>query len=39
MAGKRHRSAVSGEFVTESYAKRHKKTTVSETIKKPKGKK
>jgi len=42
MGGKRHRSAVNGEFVTESYAKRHKRTTVSETIKKPtkpKGKK
>jgi hypothetical protein len=30
---KRHRSADTGKFVTERYAKRHQKTTVSETVK------
>lgn len=30
---KANRSAVSGEFVTETYAKKHKKTTVEETVK------
>lgn len=29
---KRHRSADTGRFVTESEAKRHPKTTVSETV-------
>lgn len=32
---KRYRDAESGEFVTEEYAKKHPKTTVSETIKNP----
>lgn len=30
---KANRSAVTGKFVTEKYAKTHPKTTVSETIK------
>ena len=34
----RHRSAVSGKYVRESYAKKHPKTTVKETDK-PKKKK
>jgi len=29
-----HRSAITGEFVTESYVKKHPKTTVTETVKK-----
>jgi hypothetical protein len=29
-----NRSAVTGKFVTEQYAKRHPKTTVKETVKK-----
>lgn len=28
-----HRSAITGRFVPENYAKRHPKTTVTETIK------
>lgn len=35
---KRYRDAGDGEFVTKAYAESHKKTTVSETIKKPKPK-
>jgi len=31
--GKRHRSAVTGQFVKKDYAKKHSKTTVSETVK------
>lgn len=31
---KRHRSAVSGKFVKKSYADKHKKITVAETVKK-----
>lgn len=38
--GKSHRSAVTGQYVTEKYAKSHPKTTVSErtfkSSKKPK---
>lgn len=30
--GKKHRSAVSGRYVTEKYSKSHPKTTVSERI-------
>lgn len=30
------RSAISGHFVTKKYAESHKKTTVVETVKKPK---
>jgi len=30
-----HRSAVTGRFVTQEYAKRHPKTTVTETSKAP----
>lgn len=33
---KANRSAKSGRFVTEAYAKAHKSTTVKETIKKKK---
>lgn len=29
-----NRSAVSGQFVTEDYMKKHKKTTITQTIKK-----
>lgn len=29
----RYRSAVNGQFVTDSYAKRHPNTTVKETVK------
>lgn len=29
------RSAVSGRYVTKSYSKKHPKTTVNETVKKP----
>ncbi len=29
------RSAVSGKYVTKAYAKKHPRTTVNETIKKP----
>jgi hypothetical protein len=40
---KQHRSAITGQYVTEQYAKRHPKTTVSEQVKPstppPKGKK
>ena len=36
---KRSRSAVTGKFVKKSYAKRHPKTTVNETVKKSGGKK
>lgn len=36
---KKHRSADTGQYVTESYAKRHPKTTVAETAKKPSPKK
>jgi len=32
---KSHRDAGTGQFVTENYAKRHPKTTVTETIKNP----
>ncbi len=32
------RSAITGKFVKESYANKHKKTTVVETVKKPKKK-
>jgi hypothetical protein len=32
---KRYRDAETGEFITEDYAKKHPKTTISETIKKP----
>ncbi len=31
MAGKNHRSSKTGRFVTESYANRHKSTTLAET--------
>lgn len=31
-----HRSAITGQYVSESYAKQHPKTTVSETVKKQK---
>lgn len=31
-----NRSAVTGRFVTEQYTKTHPKTTVTETVKKPK---
>jgi len=34
-SGKVSRSAVSGKFVKESYAKTHKNTTVTETVKRP----
>lgn len=30
---KKHRDAESGKYVTEEYAKKHKKTTVAETDK------
>ncbi|WP_272877019.1 hypothetical protein [Marinobacter nauticus] len=33
---KRHRSAVDGRYVTEDYARRNPRTTVSETQRKPK---
>lgn len=33
----RYRSAVNGQFVTDSYAKKHPKTTVKETVKPKKG--
>jgi len=36
---KRSRSAVTGKFVKKSYAKKHPRTTVNETIKKPGGSK
>ena len=35
---KRHRSAITGRFITEKFAKKHPKTTVEETIKKAKKK-
>jgi len=35
---KRHRSAITGRFVTASAAKRNPNTTVNESIKKPKKK-
>lgn len=35
---KRHRSAITGKFVKKSYADKHKKTTVAETVKKRKSK-
>ena len=34
-----HRDAITGHFVTEEYAKKHPKTTVTETIKIPNKKK
>lgn len=34
---KDHRSAITGRYVTKTYADSHKKTTVSETRSKPKG--
>jgi len=34
----RYRSAVTGHFVTEGYAKKHPKTTVKETVKSRKAK-
>ncbi|HOW60261.1 MAG TPA: multidrug transporter [Candidatus Moranbacteria bacterium] len=36
---KRYRSAKTGLYVSEEYAKKHKDTTVAETDKKPKKKK
>jgi hypothetical protein len=33
--GKVQRSAVTGQFVTQEYARRHPKTTVTETVKAP----
>ena len=33
-----HRNAGTGRFVTEDYAKKHPKTTVSETVEQPKKK-
>ena len=33
-----HRSAVDGRFVTENYANKHPRTTVTETVKQPKKK-
>jgi len=35
---KRSRDTGTGRFVTEEYAKKHPKTTVTETVKKPKKK-
>lgn len=35
---KRNRSAKTGQFVSARYARKHKATTVSETIKKPRKK-
>jgi len=35
---KAHRSAITGRFVKEGYAKRHPKTTVKETVKVPRKK-
>jgi hypothetical protein len=32
---KRNRSAITGQFVTEKFAKANKKTTVTERVKKP----
>ena len=34
-----HRDAGTGRFVTEDYAKKHPKRTVTETVKRPKRKK
>ncbi len=34
---KRHRSAVSGQFVTERFARRNSSTTVSETVREGSG--
>ncbi|MCH8978465.1 MAG: multidrug transporter [Armatimonadetes bacterium] len=31
MAKKKHRSAVTGEYVTKKFAKKHPRTTVAET--------
>jgi hypothetical protein len=36
--GKVNRSAISGRFVSKATAKRHRKTTVTETVKRPSGK-
>ena len=36
MADKKHRSAITGRYVKKSTAKRHPKTTVSESTKKKK---
>lgn len=33
MVGKRPRSAITGRFVTEGYAKRNPKTTIVESVK------
>lgn len=33
-----HRDAVTGRFVTEDYTKKHPRTTVTETVKRPKRK-
>ena len=35
---KQHRSAVTGRFVAKATAARHPRTTVSETVKRPKSK-
>jgi len=37
--GKVNRSAISGRFVSKATAKRHPKTTVTETVNRPSGKK